>query len=47
MNDSVRACLEQIFARKNQDLGTLLGVDLTSYWPFLRKQHDEPAETAA
>lgn len=47
MKDSTRSCLEQIFARKNRGLGDLLGVDLSRYWPFLRNQHDEPAETAA
>jgi hypothetical protein len=47
MKDSVRACLEQILTRKNRGLGDLLGVDLSTYWPFLRNQHDEPAETIA
>lgn len=46
MNESVRACLAQIFARKNRGLSDLLDVDLSTYWPFLRKHPDEPAEAA-
>lgn len=47
MKDSVRSCLERILGRKNRGLSDLLGVDLPTYWPFLRKQRNEPAEPVA
>ena len=47
MKDSVRSCLERILDRKNRGLGDLLGVDLPTYWPFLQKQRNEPAEPVA
>ena len=37
MDASTRACLTQIFSRKNQGLGRLLGVDLSRYWPYLNE----------
>jgi len=45
MKDSVRACLEQILARKNRGLSPLLGVNLSDYWPFVGSHADKATKT--
>lgn len=45
MKDSVRTCLEQILARKNRGLSTLLGINLSDYWPFVDLHADKATKT--